>query len=808
MDRYVCVHGHFYQPPRENPWLEAIELQDSAYPYHDWNERITAECYAPNAASRILDDRGRIVKLVNNYAQISFNFGPTLLQWMSEKAPGVYHEIIAADADSQKRFGGHGSAIAQAYNHMILPLANQRDKCTQVLWGTRDFEHRFGRRPEGMWLPETAVDLESLAILAEQGIRYTILAPYQARRVRPIGDTAWGDVGPEGIDPRMPYLLRLPGTRRTLTLFFYNGPISRAVAFEGLLSNGEYFAHRLLSGFDHQRPGPQLVNIATDGESYGHHHRHGDMALAYALDYIERNALARITNYGQFLDLVAPTHEVQIAENTSWSCAHGVERWRSNCGCHTGGGAGWTQLWRGPLREALDWLRDELAPRYEEVARQFLTDPWQARDDYIGVVLDRSQVNIEAFLARHARRPLQQADKVAVLKLLELQRHAMLMYTSCGWFFDEISGLEPVQILEYAARAIQLADELFGDDLEPHFLELLARAPSNLPALHDGRHVYEKLVAPARVDLEKVGAHYAISSLFESYPKQAEIYGYTADREEYERFEAGRANLLVGRAMIRSRVTWESARLSFGVLHFGDHNLTGGVRQFRDEVAYRGLRDALTEPFSRADFPAVIRMQDELFGAPTYSLRSLFRDEQRHILRRILDSTLAEADSVYRQLYEHHVPLMRFITDLGVPLPRPLHTAAEFVVNADLARAFRNDAEPEHVQGLLETVRTWRLELDATGLAYTLERTVDALAEALAARPADLARLERFEQMVALARTLPFEVKLWTPQNVVYEMLQTSYPFFRGRAEQGDAEAQIWVRRFQAVAEYVGVRIG
>jgi hypothetical protein len=382
----------------------------------------------------------------------------------------------------------------------------------------------------------------------------------------------------------------------------------------------------------------------------------------------------------------------------------------------------------------------------------------------------------------------------------------MLMYTSCGWFFDELSGLEPVQILQYAARAIQLGEELFGDNLEPRFLDLLARAPSNLPELRDGRQVYEKYVAPARVDLEKVGAHYAISSLFENYPKQAQIYGYTADRENAERFEAGRAHLLVGRATIRSQVTWESARLSFGALHFGDHNLSGGVRRFQDDAAYRTLVTELTEPFSRADFPSVIRLLDKHFGAPTYSLRSLFRDEQRHILQRILDSTLAEADSVYRQLYEHHVPLMRFITDLGVPLPRALYTAAEFVVNADLARDFRDDADLEHVRDLLKTVCTWHLDLDATGLGYTLERTIDGLAEAIAARPADLPLLERFEQMVAVARTLPFEVKLWTPQNVVYEMLQTSYPFFRGRAEQGDSDAVAWVQRFRAVAEHLGVR--
>jgi alpha-amylase/alpha-mannosidase (GH57 family) len=807
MERYLCVHGHFYQPPRENPWLEAIEQQDSAYPYHDWNERITAESYGPNAASRILDEQNRIVKLVNNYARISFNFGPTLLSWMADKAPTVYRWIQAADQESQRHYSGHGSALAQGYNHMIMPLANLRDKHTQVIWGLRDFEHRFGRRPEGMWLPETAVDLATLGVLAEHELRFTILTPYQARRVRRIGATAWQDVGPGGIDPTMPYLVRLPGSRRTMTLFFYDGPISRAVAFEGLLSNGEYFAHRLLSGYDDTRTWPQLLHIATDGESYGHHHRFGDMALSYALEYITRNDLARLTNYGEYLELFPPTHEVEIAEDTSWSCAHGVERWRSDCGCNAGGGPGWSQMWRGPLRDALNWLRDELAPRYEEHARGCLEDPWRARDDYVAVVLDRSPATVDHFLADHARQPLSEQDRILVLKLLELQRHAMLMFTSCGWFFDELSGIEPVQVLQYAGRALQLAEELFGDDLEPRFLELLERAPSNLPQYHDGRQVYLKFVRPARVDLAKVGAHYAISSLFEQYPERAQIYGYVAEREAYERFEAGRANLLVGHATITSQVRGEAARLAFGVLHFGDHNLNGGVRPFRGEVPYSELVAELIEPFDRADFPTVLRLLDKQFGAATYSLQSLFRDEQRRILRRILDSTLAEADSVYRQLYEHHVPLMRFITNLGVPLPRALSTAAEFVVTADLTRAIRDDADPDQVRALLDDVRTWHIELDGARLGYALEQRVTNVAESVVVHPGDLARLKRFQQLVDIARSLPFEVKLWTSQNVVYEMRHTVYPFFRSRAEQGDPEARVWVDTFRFVADALGVRI-
>src|SRR5919202_166538 len=365
MHHYICIHGHFYQPPRENPWLEAIELQDSAAPYHDWNARITAECYAPNAAARILDGQGRIAAIVNNYARISFNIGPTLLAWLEAQAPDTYHAMLAADRESQTRFAGHGSAIAQAYNHLIMPLATRRDKATQVIWGIQDFVHRFGRQPEGMWLPETAVDLETLELLTAHGIRFTILSPYQALRVRRIDEVAgegvapWIDVTGGRIDPSMPYIVRQP-SGRAIAIFFYDAPIARAVAFEGVLARGDALADRLLGAFSAARPHPQLVHIATDGESYGHHHPHGDMALAYALAAIERQGRARLTNYGEFLALHPPAYEVAIAENTSWSCFHGIERWRHDCGCNSGGQRGWHQAWRGPLRSALDWLRDAI----------------------------------------------------------------------------------------------------------------------------------------------------------------------------------------------------------------------------------------------------------------------------------------------------------------------------------------------------------------------------------------------------------------------------------------------------------------
>ncbi len=436
MERYICIHGHFYQPPRENPWLEAVEIQDSAHPYHDWNERVTAECYAPNSAARIVDGDGRVMDIVSIYARISFNFGSTLLSWMESFAPEVYQAILLADRQSIEWRSGHGNAIAQAYNHMIMPLASERDKRSQVIWGIRDFESRFGRFPEGMWLAETAVDLETLEILAEEGIIFTILAPHQADKVRKLGGTKWRNVRGANIDPSMAYLCRLPSGRK-INIFFYDGTISQAVAFEKLLNRGEDFAHRLLSGFSEFRQWPQLFHIATDGETYGHHHKYGDMALAYALNYLEENGLARITNYGEYLEKHPPFQEVRILENSSWSCCHGIERWRSDCGCNSGGNPGWNQAWRAPLRSALDELRDRLAEGYALKAGEYLRDPWFARDDYISVVLDRSEENIDTFVQRHALRELTRDELSEVLGLLEIQRQSMLMYTSCGWFFDD-----------------------------------------------------------------------------------------------------------------------------------------------------------------------------------------------------------------------------------------------------------------------------------------------------------------------------------------------------------------------------------
>jgi alpha-amylase/alpha-mannosidase (GH57 family) len=803
---YLCIHCHFYQPPRENPWLEQIELQDSAYPYHDWNERISAECYAPNLAARILDEQQRITRIINNYSRISFNFGPTLLSWAAEHAPDTYRGLIEADRESQKQFSGHGSAMAQAYNHMILPLANSRDKKTQIRWGLEDFVSRFGRLPEGMWLPETAVDLESLDLMAEAGLTFAILAPHQAKAVRAIGETAWHDVTGAKIDPSRAYLLKTP-SGRSIHLFFYDGPISQAVAFEKLLDNGEKFASRLLGAFSDARDWPQLSHIATDGETYGHHHRHGEMALAYALYYIESKRLARLTNYGEFLEKFPPTHEVQIYENTSWSCVHGIERWRSNCGCNSGR-LGWNQEWRKPLREALDWLRDTINPAFEQLASTLLRDPWAARDGYIDVVLERTPETRQRFGEEHFLRELSHDEEIIVWKLMELQRHAMLMYTSCGWFFDELSGIETVQVIQYAGRVVQLAEQLFGDCFEEHFLEKLALAKSNLTEYGDGAKIYKRYVKTSMVDLEKVGAHYSISSLFAPYGERTDIFSYSVKRLDYHTGDAGRLRMALGQARFTSKITQESETLTFWVVHFGDHNVAGGVQKFDGGPGYQDMLNAISESFARVDIPEVVRLLDKRFGDKTYSLRSLFRDEQRRIVRTILSSTIAEAETAYLALYEHHAALMRFITSLGTPMPREFTAAVEYAINSLLRRACSaEELDAERIRNFLREAQASNVSLDRTTLEFLLRRKIENLASRFAADPSNLDKLNDLRNTLKIVKQMPFGVNLWSAQNDVYAIQSGLYQRMRRKASRGDTKAQEWVDAYVDLCTLLSIRV-
>jgi alpha-amylase/alpha-mannosidase (GH57 family) len=804
MNRYICIHGHFYQPPRENPWLEEVELQDSAYPYHDWNERITAECYGPNAASRILGPDRRIIDIINNYSKISFNFGPTLLSWMERHTPDIHEAIIEADRLSMKYFSGHGSAIAQVYNHMIMPLANTDDKRTQVIWGIRDFEHRFGRRPEGMWLAETAVDVETLEVLAEQEILFTILAPRQAGRARRIGKR-WKDVSGGRVDPRMPYLCRLP-SGKTINLFFYDGPISQDIAFGGLLTSGEKFANRLLGAFIEDRAQAQLVHIATDGETYGHHHRYGEMALTYCLHHIESSGLAKVTVYGEYLEKFPPTHEAEILENTSWSCSHGVERWKSHCGCNSGR-AGWTQEWRSPLRESLNWLRDELSIIYEREISKYLRHPWNARNDYLDIILDRGLENVASFFSTYATHELSKEEEVTVFRLLEMERHAMLMFTSCGWFFDEISGLETTQVLAYGARAIQLAEKAAGISLEAAFVKRIKSAPSNVTEHGTGAEVYQNLVKPAMVDLLRVGAHYAISSLFEDYSETTTIYAYNATREFYDRDEAGRQKLAIGRARLRSNVTSSESRISFAVLHLGDHNLLGGVREFVNGEVFDDMYSEMKEAFTRSDLTEMIHLMDKHFEAHNYSLGHLFRDEQRKVWNRVLETALVEVQGSFRQIYDHHYPIMQAMKEQRTPIPKAFLTTAEFTVNADLRDTVEaEELDRNRLEDLVEAVKRWGFEVDKTTLGFVASRRIAELMKGLQNNIEDSTPLETIEIMLKTLEPLALEYDLLEAQNLLFSIGKERAGQMRKRAAPGNEEVNKWVERFDRLSHYLQVR--
>ncbi|WP_114780618.1 DUF3536 domain-containing protein [Botryobacter ruber] len=806
-NKYICIHGHFYQPPRENPWLNEVELQESAAPFHDWNARISNECYARNYASRILDDQGAIVDIMNNYARISFNFGPTLLEWMQKNDPNTYQAILDADKESQERFSGHGSAVAQVYNHMIMPLANTRDKHTQVIWGMYDFMKRFGRAPEGMWLGETAANTETLEVLAEHGIKFTILSPYQANKFRKIGEKEWHNAVGARIDPRRAYQCNLP-SGRSIVLFFYDGPVSQGIAFEGLLESGERFASRLESTLDIYSEEPQLMHISTDGETYGHHHQFGEMALSYALQRIEQDHTANLTVYGEFLELHPPKYEAMITENTSWSCAHGVERWRSNCGCNTGGNYGWNQEWRGPLRDAFDWLRDELAPLFEKRMKKLGADPWKTRNDYIRVVMDRSEENVRKFMQDHTRRKLTKEEQVIFLKLLEMQYHTMLMYTSCGWFFDEVTGIETVQDIFYAARAIQLAGDISGNDYEKRFVELLEKATSNVKEHQNAAVVYRKYVKPMVIDLLRVGAHYAVASLFEKDHDKLNLYSYTATSENYKLLEGGRQKLAMGKAVIRSSITWEESTITFGILHLGDHQLFGGVREFVDDAAYKTLREDLINAFKRGNVSEIIMLLDKHFESHNYSFWHLFKDEQKRILDQVLDQAMQNIERDFQQTYDNNYALMVAMNQMSIPLPRPLQVTVEYVINSKLQEELTSEEiDARLIKRLFKGAERMKVKLNTEFLDFEVTQCVNQLMKILEQNPDQTERMEQLIKLIDVLKNSPLNPDYWQAQNIAFRMKQDVYAYYQKGSEAGDEKSVKWCRVFEELYDSLNLKV-
>ncbi len=714
---YITVHGHFYQPPRENPYLDAIERQPSAAPFHDWNERIHFECYRPNAFARILNDRGEVIGIVNNFEFLSFNIGPTLMSWLERYDIETYQRILDADRKSCERLNGHGNAIAQVYNHIIMPLANERDKLTQIRWGKADFRSRFGRDPEGMWLAETAVDYATLEALVAEGIKFIVLAPSQALRCRPLPTTnhpnpTWIEVGGSQIDPTRPYRCYLksqesvarewelaardqglgehselntpphqqPTINNYIDIFFYDGPISRDMGFDdNALSSSYHFASRLGQAIRGDHRPSQLIAVATDGETFGHHKGGTEKCLAYSFTHEFPSRGWTVTNFAHYLSINPPDWEVELKPVTAWSCAHGVDRWQDDCGC--GGGGQWHQKWRRPLRDALDWLRDQLIKVYEEAGRKLFCDPWQARDEYIQVIRDRSLANVTAFLARHQSHKLCSAEQIDALRLLEMQRHALLMYTSCGWFFEELSRPEGVQILRYAARALELAGDVTGIQLEKEFVRRLGLAPSNIDCFKHGAEVYRQLVKSAQITLKQVAAHYAISSLFTSFAREQQIYCYTAHQLDYQMQRMGALTLAVGQLHLTSEITRESANLVFAVLHLGGWDFHCCIQPFSGRQDYSLVKDCLFEALQQASAAQTIMAMNQMFGNQFYSLQSLFAEERHRIMRLLTQETLTRLDQLYTQVYrDNYGVLMAFHRD-ELAVPQELQVAAEVALS-------------------------------------------------------------------------------------------------------------------------------
>ena len=806
MDRFLCIHAHFSQPPRESPWLETIEAEDEAEPFHDWNERVSAEAYAPNAVARIMNAAGQVVELVNNYAQISFSFEPILLHWLAKQAPDVYAAVIQADRESQARFGGHGSALAQPFAHPILPLATRRDKTTLVRWGLADFAHRFDRAAEGIWLPETAVDTETLEVLADEGLKFTILAMDQAAQICQRDQADWVPAAGR-LDPTRPYRCLLP-SGRSITLFFFHNDLTGAISSGEVLHNGEVFAERLLKGFPQEDHGTPLLHVATDGELYGHRHRHGDMALAYALHRLSCEPRLRLTNYAEYLAEHPPEYDVQIHERSSLS-GQGLDRWCSSGGGNAGRGPGWHQHWRAPLRDALNWLAEEIDSEYGSAAATLVADPWDARNEYYLPARDRSSETWGQFLGRHARPGITFDESITLRRWLEAERHRLMMFASFGWHFDDIAGAETVYNLLHAARAVQLADGLVSDKrLEIGLLERLAEAPGNRPEYPSGRVVYEQLIRPQIVTWSKVAANFAILALFERLDSAAVMEAYEITPQEYQFHEAGKVRAIRGRAHFRSLATGETADYTFIAIHFGDHNVSCGVRPYRSDTEYIDLSERFEEAFSRVDTPELVRLLDREFGQESYSLGSLFRDQQRKVLKQVSRSQLAEAASAYARVFEQQLPLVKFLQSVGEPPPRAFSAAAAALFNTDLAWALADDdPDWQTIDRLFREAREYNAPLETAGLGYKFAKLLARVADRWSAEPTSVELLDSLLIGVRLARGLSFDVSLWRPQNVYVGILHGTVPEILRRVA-ADTTARRWLDAFVNLGNELRVFIG
>lgn len=780
MKTSLIIHGHFYQPPRENPWTDTVEREPGAEPYHDWNERIYYECYRANAFARISDRYNRVEAILNNYARISFNFGPTLLTWLELHHPKTYERVLEADRESARARGGHGNAIAQGYNHAILPLCNERDRRTQIRWGIEDFRFRFKRDPESLWLPETACDDATLGALIDEGLSYVILSPYQAARVRPIGGAEWKTATEGNVDTSIPYrYFHRDGSGRSIAVFFYNGGLARSIAFEGALASSRALVERFVQASEVGEG--NLVSVATDGETYGHHFRFGDRGLAYAMEVEAVPQGLRITNYGEYLEENPPTWEVEISlgslgEGSSWSCAHGVSRWIRDCGCTTDSTEGWTQQWRKPFRAALDFLRDEAARGFEETAGNLFLDPWAARDDYIKLVVSRHRFR-EEFLYRHAGRWLQAEEKERALTFLELQRHSMLMYTSCGWFFSDISRIEAIQDLEYAGRVLDLMQELGLESPRERFLEMLTEAESNRPERGNGADIFRRFVDTVRVLPSAIASSHAISSLVSQEPEEGEAAGFQYSRTEFNRKQHGRLKLATGRMTLDSVWTGKHYDYAFAAMHFGGVDFLCTLKAFPGEAEFREGAEKLWSNFRTTSLPTMLRLMQAEFGPEEFGLEHVLPEGRERIAEIIFKNLVNRFTHEYAMLYRENRRRIEMLQRAGFDLPQELRAAAEFTFGKRFEEEIRGQHQSRDPLAYRKAVQ---IAQEAAKRGYKFDRSSSRpIFEEMIEGAVHLAMTEVSAEnthsalaLISLAEALGIDVNLDKTQEEVYQALE------------------------------------
>ncbi|MEM6368419.1 MAG: DUF3536 domain-containing protein [Myxococcota bacterium] len=767
VDGDVIVHGHFYQPPRENPWTGAVDREPSAAPFHDWNARVFRDAYRANAHARILDDSGRVIQVVNNYETMSFNFGPTLLSWMEAHHPITYGRILEADRKSVRE-RGFGNALAQAFNHTILPLDDPRDLRTQILWGLNDFESRFGRVAEGMWLPETAANEAVLSALAKAGVRFTVLAPSQAQRIRPLGTTEWASVT-QDLDQSRPYRWLDPdASGRHLDLFFFDAGRSKAVAFDRALNTSQAFAELFSPG--------QLRILATDGESYGHHSVFGDRTLAHFFRAEGPRRGLSFTNFASVRHHQPPTHEVELAagpngEGTAWSCAHGIGRWTRDCGCSTGGGPGAHQRWRAPLRTALEGLREVLHQTFEEMGGELFLDPWAARDDYQPVIGEGPEA-FEAWSQGRTRRDLSADDGVRARRLLEMERNVLLMFTSCGWFFHDVSGIETVQILKYAGRAIDHAVDLGLPSPEPKLLEALAEAPSYIPEQGTGADVYRKAVGRARVTPARAAAHLAVDGLVEAPTGAGEFAGFAFRMGPFQVRRSGPyATAAAWMELVCERT---DARHQIGVaaLHLGGIDVYGTVSPSMSQEAFEKAASRIFEDVEESSLPTLIRRLQAHFGPEEFQLSDLLPEQAEGLAQLAFGELLERFGDAYAQLYRDHGRTLDMLQAAGFQLPKELKAAAEFTLQRRFQAEIEDQAQSRDPQAYHRAIEIAR---QAESAGYALDRRTSAhIFEGLlnravqeAMRDKDPSSVEAVRKLVELVGQLALEVSMDQAQEMV-----------------------------------------